>query len=66
LQISFLFTERNREGCEIIQDNRQDTIFGGFAPNIQTAEVLFKALGSRTVLSGSVSWGKTNPTRAWK
>mgnify|MGYP000381155175 CR=1 FL=1 len=28
-----------KEGCEIIQDNCQDTIFGGFAPNSQTAEV---------------------------
>ena len=34
------------------------TIFGGFAPNSQTAEVLSKALGSRTVLSGSISRGK--------
>ena len=33
------------------------TIFGGFAPNSQTAEVLSKALGSRTVLSGSISKG---------
>lgn len=47
-----------KEGAEIIQDNVQDTIFGGFAPNSQTAEVLSKALGSRTVLSGSVSRGK--------
>ena len=43
-----------KEGCEIIQDNCQDTIFGGFAPNSQTAEVLSKALGSRTVLSLSL------------
>ena len=34
------------------------TIFGGFAPNSQTAEVLSKALGSRTVLSGYISTGK--------
>ena len=46
-----------KEGAEIIVDNTQDTIFGGFAPNSQTAEVLSKALGSRTVLSGSVSKG---------
>ena len=46
-----------KEGAEIIVDNVQDTIFGGFAPNSQTAEVLSKALGSRTVLSGSVSKG---------
>ena len=53
-----------REGCEIIQDNCQDTIFGGFAPNSQTAEVLSKALGSRTVLSGSVSRGKNDPSQS--
>ena len=34
------------------------TIFGGFAPQSQTAEVLSKALGSQTVQSGSVSKGK--------
>ena len=44
--------------------NCQDTIFGGFAPNSQTAEVLSKALGSRTVLSGSVSRGKNDPSQS--
>lgn len=53
-----------KEGCEIIQDNCQGTIFGGFAPNSQTAEVLSKALGSRTVLSGSVSRGKNDPSQS--
>ena len=53
-----------KEGCEIIADNCQDTIFGGFAPNSQTAEVLSKALGSRTVLSGSVSRGKNDPSQS--
>ena len=53
-----------KEGCEIIADNCQDTIFGGFAPNNQTAEVLSKALGSRTVLSGSVSRGKNDPSQS--
>ena len=47
------------EGAEILTDNCQDTIFGGFTPNSQTAEALSKALGSRTVLSGSVSRGKS-------
>lgn len=47
-----------KEGAAIIQDNCQTTIFGGFAPSSQTAEVLSKALGTRTVLSGSVSQGK--------
>lgn len=60
---SFGQLEKNygKEGSEIIVDNCQDTIFGGFAPNSQTAEVLSKALGSRTVMSGSVSRGKTIP-----
>nr|WP_326183671.1 type IV secretory system conjugative DNA transfer family protein [uncultured Oscillibacter sp.] len=53
-----------KEGCEIIQDNCQDTIFGGFAPNSQTAEVLSKALGSRTVLSGSVTKGKDSNSQS--
>ena len=45
-------------------DNCQDTIFGGFAPQSQTAETLSKALGSRTVLSGSVSKGKNDTNRS--
>ena len=53
-----------KEGSEIIQDNCQDTIFGGFAPNSQTAEVLSKALGNCTVLSGSVSRGKNDPSQS--
>ena len=53
-----------KEGVEIIQDNVQDTIFGGFAPNSQTAEVLSKSLGSRTVLSGSISKGKNDPSQS--
>ena len=53
-----------KEGAEIIQDNVQDTIFGGFAPNSQTAEVLSKALGSRTVMSGSISRGKNDTSQS--
>lgn len=58
--------ERNygKEGAEILTDNCQDTIFGGFAPNSQTAERLSKALGNRTVLSGSVSKGKNDPSQS--
>ena len=52
-----------KEGCEIVQDNCQTTIFGGFAPNSQTAEVLSKALGTRTVLSGTVSRSKNDPSQ---
>jgi len=53
-----------KEGCEIVQDNCQDTIFGGFAPNSQTAEVLSKALGNRTVLSGYVNRGKEEQSQS--
>ena len=53
-----------KEGAEIVVDNCQDTIFGGFAPNSQTAEVLSKALGSRTVMSGSISRGKNDPSQS--
>lgn len=52
------------EGAEIITDNTQLTIFGGFAPNSKSAEVLSKAMGSRTVLSGSVSRGKNDPSQS--
>ena len=53
-----------KEGAEIIADNCQDTIFGGFAPNSQTAETLSKALGSRTVLTGSISKGKNSNSQS--
>ena len=53
-----------KEGAEIIADNCQDTIFGGFAPNSQTAETLSKALGSRTVLTGSISKGKDSSSQS--
>ena len=57
---SFAQLDKNygREGQEIITDNTQLTIFGGFAPNSQSAEVLSKALGDQTVLSGTVSHGR--------
>lgn len=47
-----------KQGKEIITDNTQLTVFGGFAPNSQSAEVLSKALGEQTVLSGSISHGR--------
>jgi len=57
---SFAQLDKNygKEGQEIITDNTQLTIFGGFAPNSQSAEILSKALGEQTVMSGSVSHGK--------
>ena len=59
---SFSQLDKNygKEGSEIIVDNTQVTLFGGFAPNSSSAETLSKALGSRTVMSGSVSLGKDN------
>lgn len=63
---SFSQLDKNygKEGAEIIVDNTQLTIFGGFAPNSSSAEVLSKALGSRTVMSGSVSRGKNDPSES--
>lgn len=57
---SFAQLEQNygKQGMEIITDNTQLTVFGGFAPNSQSAEALSRALGEQTVLSGSVSNGK--------
>ena len=49
-----------KEGAQVIRDNCQLTIFGGFAPGSETAETLSKDLGEQTVLSGSVSKGKDN------
>lgn len=53
-----------KEGASIIVDNCQDTLFGGFAPNSETAKVMSENLGSRTVLSGSVSKGKNDPSQS--
>lgn len=53
-----------KEGSSIIIDNCQDILFGGFAPNSESAEVLSKALGNRTVLAGSVSKGKNDPSQS--
>ncbi len=53
-----------KEGASILVDNCQDVIFGGFAPNSETAEVLSKSLGYRTVLSGTVSRGKNDPSQS--
>ena len=63
---SFAQLEKNygKEGAEIIIDNTQLTVFGGFAPNSESAQTLSKALGSKTVLSGSVSQSKNDPSRS--
>lgn len=44
-----------KEGSAIIVDNCQVTLFGGFAPNSQTAEAMSKNLGEQTILSGSIT-----------
>lgn len=63
---SFAQLEKNygREGSAIISDNCQDILFGGFAPNSESAEILSKALGNRTVMSGSISRGKNDPSQS--
>lgn len=63
---SFAQLEKNygKEGAAIIIDNCQDTVFGGFAPNSESAQILSKALGSQTVMSGSISRGKNDPSQS--
>lgn len=53
-----------KEGAEIISDNCQVTLFGGFAPNSRTAEVMSKNLGSQTVMSGTVSKSRGEPSQS--
>ena len=53
-----------KEGASILMDNCQDVICGGFAPNSEAADAFSKALGNRTVLSGSVSRGKNDPSQS--
>ena len=53
-----------KEGAQIIRDNCQLTIFGGFAPGSETADTLSRDLGEQTVLSGSVSKGKDSNSRS--
>lgn len=63
---SFAQLQKNygKEGAEIIVDNCQSTIFGGFAPNSESAEVLSRHMGSRTVMSGSISRGRNDPNQS--
>lgn len=63
---SFAQLQKNygKEGAEIIIDNTQLTVFGGFAPNSESAQVLSKALGSRTALTGSVTQSKSEGSRS--
>ena len=63
---SYQQLEKNygKEGAAIIQDNCQITIAGGFAPSSETAEIISKSLGSRTVMTGSVSRSKNDPSQS--
>ena len=53
-----------KEGAAIISDNCQLTISGGFAPNSESAEIISRAMGKRTVMSGSVSRSKNDPSQS--
>jgi type IV secretion system protein VirD4 len=62
---SFAQLEKNygREGCSVICDNAQLTIFGGLSPNSSDASKLSQSLGKETMQSGSVTVGnKLNST----
>lgn len=56
---SFAQLEKNygKQGSEIIVDNTQLMLFGGFAPGSSSAEKLSKDLGKQTILTGSISKG---------
>lgn len=51
-------------GSEILKENCQLTVSGGFTPQGKTAELVSRSLGNRTVLSGSVSRGKNDPSQS--
>ncbi len=53
-----------KEGSSIIVDNCQLTVFGGFAPNSETAEVMSKNLGEQTILSGSITQSKNDGSKS--
>ena len=63
---SYQQLEKNygKEGASIIQDNCQLTIAGGFAPTSETADIISKALGTMTVMTGSVSRGHENASQS--
>lgn len=63
---SYAQLEKNygKEGSAIIIDNCQDILFGGFAPSSESAETLSRALGNKTVMSGSISRGKNDSSQS--
>jgi type IV secretion system protein VirD4 len=62
---SYQQLEKNYEhaGSAVICDNCQLTIAGGFAPGSESADKISKSMGSRTVLSGTVTKGKGNTSQ---
>ncbi len=62
---SFAQLEKNYtdKGAEIIIDNTQLMVFGGFAPNSRSAISLSEAMGTYTVLTGAVSRGQKEPSK---
>ncbi len=52
------------EGADIIKDNCQVTLAGGFAPTSGTADEISRSLGTRTVMTGSVSRSKNDPSQS--
>ena len=64
---SFFQLEKNygKEGAEIIVDNTQLTIFGGFAPQSSSAETLSKSAAERScpALSAGAKTIRQNPCR---
>ena len=63
---SYQQLEKNygKEGAAIIQDNCQLTIAGGFAPTSETADIISRAMGNRTVMTGSVSRGHESSSQS--
>ena len=63
---SYQQLEKNygKEGAAIIQDNCQLTIAGGFAPTSETADIVSRALGNRTVMTGSVNRGHESSSQS--
>ena len=62
---SYQQLEKNYDhaGSAVICDNCQLTIAGGFAPGSESAEKISKSMGSRTVMSGTVTRGKGNASQ---
>ena len=62
---SFAQLEKNYtdKGAEIIIDNTQLMVFGGFAPNSRSAISLSEAMGTYTALTGAVSKGQKEPSK---